>query len=217
MLRLDLPTEERWIDLPLGVRLKVRPLTTALEIAADNRAAHLLAERRQGTAGTGGDGRTHAPEPPVPGDDDVVGGLDPAPAAIAGAAHPASEDVDALLLGLDREFGERVELKVIALGQVLITAWEGVGDADGTAPAELTPANVARLLMLDRIGQAFLTAVRAPLERLAAEGNGSGASPHGTSAAAPDTARGATPRRSARRRSPRPGTAPAPAAAAPTG
>ena len=151
--------------------------------------------------------------------DDVVGGLSAAEPMAPTAAAPG--DVDALLLGLDREFGERVELKVIALGQVLVTAWEGVGNAAGTAPAELTPANVARLLMLDRIGQAFLAAVRAPLERLAAEGNGSGASPPGTTAAAPSTAPDAEPKRRTRgprkRRSRPTGTAPAPAAPAPTG
>ena len=34
MLTLDLATEPRWLDLPLGVRLKLRPLTTTLMIAA---------------------------------------------------------------------------------------------------------------------------------------------------------------------------------------
>ena len=48
-------------------------------------------------------------------------------------------------------------------------------------------------LRIDRIGQAFLGAVRRPLEALYAEGNAFGASPPGTSAEAPGTATGAEP------------------------
>lgn len=38
MIRLGMPREARWIDLPVGVRLKVRPLITALMQAAKFRA-----------------------------------------------------------------------------------------------------------------------------------------------------------------------------------
>jgi hypothetical protein len=38
MIRLGMPREPRWIDLPMGVRLKVRPLVTALMQAAKFRA-----------------------------------------------------------------------------------------------------------------------------------------------------------------------------------
>jgi len=34
MFRLAMPEEPAWLDLPLGVRVKVRPLTTALQQAA---------------------------------------------------------------------------------------------------------------------------------------------------------------------------------------
>ncbi|SEN75992.1 hypothetical protein SAMN04488003_13315 [Loktanella fryxellensis] len=34
MLRLNLAREAHWLDLPLGVRLKVEPLTTAIMVAA---------------------------------------------------------------------------------------------------------------------------------------------------------------------------------------
>ena len=34
MLRLDLTSEQRWLDLGHGVRLRVAPLTTALMVAA---------------------------------------------------------------------------------------------------------------------------------------------------------------------------------------
>ena len=39
MLRLDLTTEPRWLDLGHGVRLRVAPLTTALMVAARSDAA----------------------------------------------------------------------------------------------------------------------------------------------------------------------------------
>jgi hypothetical protein len=47
MLRLSLPIEPFWIDLPHGVRVRSKPLTTALDIAAQNRAADALAAARR--------------------------------------------------------------------------------------------------------------------------------------------------------------------------
>ena len=38
MIRLNLPTEPYWLDLPLGVRLLVRPLDTAVYEACRYRA-----------------------------------------------------------------------------------------------------------------------------------------------------------------------------------
>lgn len=38
MIRLGMPREPRWIDLPMGVRLRVRPMATALVQAAKSRA-----------------------------------------------------------------------------------------------------------------------------------------------------------------------------------
>jgi len=34
MLTLDLPTEPHWLDLPRGVRVEIRPVTTAVMAAA---------------------------------------------------------------------------------------------------------------------------------------------------------------------------------------
>lgn len=181
MLRLDLPTEPRWLDLPLGVRVRVKPLTTALEIAADNVAGRLVAERRAARGSASVPAPDEAP-------DDTVAGIEPLSPPAEG--RPSA---DAALLEADLEFGARVEAKVIALGQVLILEWEGVGNAAGTALADVTPETIAQLLRIDRIGQAFLGAVRRPLEALYAEGNGFGASPLGTSAGAPSTATGAEP------------------------
>jgi hypothetical protein len=47
MLRLALPTEPAWIDLPHGVRVLAKPLTTALDIAAQNRASDVVMAARR--------------------------------------------------------------------------------------------------------------------------------------------------------------------------
>ena len=44
--RLDLPQEPYWLDLPFGVRIKVRPLDAALFAAATTLAADTLARTR---------------------------------------------------------------------------------------------------------------------------------------------------------------------------
>jgi hypothetical protein len=56
MLRLDLPTEPFWVDLPHDVRFRCKPLTTALNNAAGVRAGRRLTEQR----GTG-----PAPDPDI--------------------------------------------------------------------------------------------------------------------------------------------------------
>ena len=47
MIRLDLPREPQWLDLPHGVRLLVRPLDTATDAAARAAAVTDLRERGQ--------------------------------------------------------------------------------------------------------------------------------------------------------------------------
>ena len=47
MIRLGMPREPRWIDLPAGVRLKVRPLVTALMQAARFRAEKAYREQAE--------------------------------------------------------------------------------------------------------------------------------------------------------------------------
>jgi len=46
MLTLDLPTEPYWLDLPRGVRVEIRPVTTAVMAAAQAAAARRLAAIR---------------------------------------------------------------------------------------------------------------------------------------------------------------------------
>jgi hypothetical protein len=63
MLRLDLPSEPFWIDCPHGVRLLVRPLTTALNHVALARAGRRLREMRDA-----------APDDPLLSDQDFIDG-----------------------------------------------------------------------------------------------------------------------------------------------
>lgn len=49
MLTLDLPTNPYWLDLPRGVRVEIRPVTTALMAAAQTAAGRRLGEVRAGT------------------------------------------------------------------------------------------------------------------------------------------------------------------------
>jgi hypothetical protein len=129
MLRLDIPAEPFWIDAPYGVRLHVRPLTTALNHAAMARAARRLRALRE-----------VSPEDPRLTDPDVA----------AGALR---------------------EEATVALGEILILAWEGVGAAEGDAAAPVTPENIRKLLAVPEIEQAFDRGLVAPLARVTAEGN----------------------------------------------
>ena len=49
MLSLDLPTEPYWLDLPRGVRVEIRPVTTAVMAAAQAAAARRLGTLRAAT------------------------------------------------------------------------------------------------------------------------------------------------------------------------
>jgi hypothetical protein len=55
-----------------------------------------------------------------------------------------------------------------ALGELLIEAWEGVGDAEGAAAAPVTPDNVRALLSLPAVAAAFNAGISQPLPRIAA-------------------------------------------------
>lgn len=44
MIAIDLSSEPKWVDLPHGVRLKLRPATTAIVSAAQARATRLAIE-----------------------------------------------------------------------------------------------------------------------------------------------------------------------------
>jgi hypothetical protein len=50
MLTLDLPTEPYWLDLPRGVRVEIRPVTTAVMAAAQAGSARRLGALRAAEA-----------------------------------------------------------------------------------------------------------------------------------------------------------------------
>ena len=146
MIRLDLPRDPHWLDLPHGVRVLVRPLDTATDAAARAAAVTDLRERGQ-----------------------------TAPPAAAKEPWRAGQTKDALAR---------------ALGQLTILDWSGVLLAEG-CPAPVTAESVALLMSIPKIATAFLRLIYAPLDRLAAEGEGCGAVPNGITRAAPDIATGA--------------------------
>ena len=51
MLKLDLPIEPFWADLPHGVRVRIKPVTTAIISAAQHRAARLGREAAEAAGG----------------------------------------------------------------------------------------------------------------------------------------------------------------------
>lgn len=81
--------------------------------------------------------------------------------------------------------GISMEYEIEALARFGIRRWEGVNGPDGN-PLPVTPAACEALAQHPEIGVAFWAAYRAPLEEVAAEGNGSAPS------ASSDGAEGAT-------------------------
>jgi len=124
MLTLDIPTEPYWIDLPRGVRVEIRPVTTAIVAAAQASAHRRLAALREADAE-----------------------IDP-----------------------DLERGLAFAFLVKSLARHAVTAWEGVGDADGN-PLPLSPEAVERLMDLDEMASAFFDRALIPVRKVAAEGN----------------------------------------------
>jgi hypothetical protein len=106
-----------------------------------------------------------------------LAGLDPANLPDLDDEHVISGLAEAMLVKI--------------LGRQVIEAWEGVLQADGSAPAPVTPEAVNELLDLPAMAVAFLRQATEPIAALVAEGNGSGAAPNGTMAAAPAIATGA--------------------------
>ena len=158
MIRLSIPKEPYWLDLVHGVRVKVRPLTTAVYEASKIRGyrmARKVAEEHAEVTAAGGD-VTGLPDI---SDDDAAAGLSQLLFAqgLAGSA---------------------------------IIEWEGVLDADGS-PAPVTETTVGDLMLIHRMAEEFVIKYTAVHDQVLAEGNASGPAPSGTSAAGPDTAKGA--------------------------
>jgi hypothetical protein len=86
-----------------------------------------------------------------------------------------------------------------AVARIVVTDWEGVGDADGN-PAPVSPAGIDALLDIWPIFEAFQTLYVARAMILDAEKNVSSPLPNGSSAGAAITAKpAAKPARTARR------------------
>lgn len=122
----------------------------------------------------------------------------PADTALDAAARFAAVETvrsapDAETASRARRIGLAKAALAVAVAQAAILEWEGVLDAEGSAPAPVTPDAIVGLMAVPALAEAFVAAWYAPLERLAAEGEGCGAAPAGTTAAAPIIAGGAEP------------------------
>jgi hypothetical protein len=92
----------------------------------------------------------------------------------AAAARAARRMRDAQAEGGDEDIarGQMVAEITVALAEVLVVEWDGVGNAAGTEVAPLTPDGLRAIMAVPEIARAFDDGISAPLRRLAAEGNG---------------------------------------------
>ena len=84
--------------------------------------------------------------------------------------------------------GLRDQMMLQALARHAIVSWQGIADEDGAALAVTPEAIDALMRDHPTIAARFEAEYLRELGEMYAEGNGSGAAPTGTSAAAPDTA-----------------------------
>ena len=144
MIRLDLTSAPKWLDLGAGLRLHVLPVSTAIMVAARNDAV-----------------------------------------------------VEALPADASRE--EQALAMAKAVARRVVTAWEGVCDAEGN-PVPVTPQGIDALLDIWPVFEAFQARCLAPHLMLEQEKNASAPSPTGTSEGAGAIAKPARARaRTARR------------------
>lgn len=148
MLKLTPQRESRWLELAkLGIRVRVRPLTTAVLSAARAEAGKRVAlawaaQKEKAAAGFG-------PEDTA---DDL--------------GNPSWRE------------GVSAQYFAAALLRYAGEAWEGVGDHHGN-PLPLNSVTAEAFAEHDQAATAFLDAALAPLDALAAEGNGSAPSSRG--------------------------------------
>jgi hypothetical protein len=113
----------------------------------------------------------------------------------AEAAARAGQEFDAALFtgaNASAITGLVMEYEIEALARFGIRRWEGVLGQDGQ-PLPVTPAACEALAQHHELGVAFWSAYRAPLDEVAAEGEGSRPSPVSGGAEAAITAPDATP------------------------
>jgi len=159
MLRISFRTEPFWLDLPLGVRLQVRPPGTAVILAAGTDFAAARASISAADAGHGEQPKPASGPPTVSPDaapdptkaDDLARG--PAP-------NPAT--------GQSAESGRLAFTSAVARAAIL--DWDGVVDAQG-APLPATPAAIDALMAHWPIFAAFERLYLQPALLVVAEGN----------------------------------------------
>jgi hypothetical protein len=88
--------------------------------------------------------------------------------------------------------GHLEALTTQAFARYAIADWQGVLEADGT-PAPVTAANIAKLMNIGAVAQAFVALYLVSVHDLENEGNGSAPASNGTSAAGANTATTAAP------------------------
>ena len=93
-------------------------------------------------------------------------------AAAATRAARRLREMDGLPIDADMMAGHRTLEVTVALAEILVEAWDGVGNAEGTEAAPLTPDGLRAVLSVPEIARAFDAGVSAPLARMVAEGNG---------------------------------------------
>jgi len=172
MLTLDLTNDPRWVELAPGVRVQLRPLTTALMVATrKDPAVAALPEPVFEEGYTAGD---EVLTPPL---------ADP---ALLADVEDVSEEERALIFAK-------------ALARRAILAWEGVGNADGNA-VDPSPPHIDALLDIWPIFEAFQLRYVSKGLLLEQEKNASAPLPSGSSAGARGTAKPANkPAKTARR------------------
>lgn len=92
-------------------------------------------------------------------------------AAVMRAGRRVAAQPEAILNDPDQVAGLRFSEAIVALAELLVEAWEGVGSADGSEAAPLSPEGLRGLLSVPEIAAAFNQGISAPLARLTAEGN----------------------------------------------
>jgi hypothetical protein len=93
-------------------------------------------------------------------------------AAGARAARRLRDMAGSMPEDADMAAGIRTAEVTVALAEVVVEAWEGVGNAEGTEPAPLTPEGLRLVITIPEVARAFDAGVSAPLARMVAEGNG---------------------------------------------
>ena len=157
-IRLQIPTDPSWIDLPHGVRVRCRALTTATNAAAlEHARREIIAlredfDRRRAVGVPTGD-------LPDLSDDDLRSGY--AHALYAGA---------------------------LAHACIIEWSGRGIEDPETDQPAPVTPENTAALMMIPDIARAFIDSIWSAIGEVTAEGNVCAPLPPGSSAQGASTA-----------------------------